>query len=138
MIDDILNRLSGVKRKGQNSWMACCPAHDDSDPSLAVTSVDDGRILLKCFAGCSALEVVHALGLELKDLFPQYGLNPYGTMKNLQSDYENKNKLQKAIEKAKTVWMIYQSDKKRGVKYSQQDKNTVLNAYQFLRENNAL
>ena len=37
-----------------------CPAHDDTNPSLSVKEVD-GKILLKCFAGCSFEEITNAL-----------------------------------------------------------------------------
>ncbi len=69
MIGDLLNKLEKVKgSKGR--WIACCPAHVDRSPSLAITETDDGRILLKCFAGCSAQQVVEAVGMDLTDLFP--------------------------------------------------------------------
>ena len=47
-----------------------CPAHADSTPSLQVCRAGDGKILLKCFAGCTTESVVGALGLTMKDLFP--------------------------------------------------------------------
>lgn len=49
--------------------MAKCPAHPDKKPSLSVGVGRDGRILLKCQAGCSPEDVVDALGLTMKDLF---------------------------------------------------------------------
>lgn len=70
MIGNLLNRLEKVKGK-KGRWTACCPAHGDRSPSLAVTQLDDGRILLKCFAGCSAYEIVTAVGMDIKDLFPK-------------------------------------------------------------------
>lgn len=70
MIGNFLNKLEKVEgRKGH--WTACCPAHEDKRPSLAIREADDGRILLKCFAGCSAFEVVSAVGMDLTDLFPK-------------------------------------------------------------------
>jgi len=70
MIGDFLNKLEKVRGK-RGHWVACCPAHEDKRPSLAITETDDGRILLKCFAGCSAYEVVSAVGMDLTDLFPK-------------------------------------------------------------------
>ena len=67
-IDDFLDRLKGVRANGADSWVACCPAHDDHNPSMSVT-LRDGKILLHCHAGCRAEEIVGALGLEMKDLF---------------------------------------------------------------------
>jgi hypothetical protein len=58
-----------VKDRGRGQLEAQCPNHDDRQPSLSVTEGDDGRVLLHCHAGCEPEEVVHALGLEMKDLF---------------------------------------------------------------------
>ena len=65
-----LELLEGVKPTGVNRWMAKCPAHDDRFPSLAVSTGDDGTILLKCFAGCNVGEITAAVGLRISDLFP--------------------------------------------------------------------
>jgi hypothetical protein len=68
-VELLLSRLQKVK--GRNgSWTACCPAHNDKGPSLAVREADDGRVLLHCFAGCETLTVVQALGMDMTDLFP--------------------------------------------------------------------
>src|SRR5215467_14030309 len=66
-LNEFLGRLKGVRRNG-DGWMALCPAHDDRNPSLAV-SWKDGRILLHCHAGCSPESVVAALRLRMADLF---------------------------------------------------------------------
>jgi len=69
--DKLLTRLEKVKAKGDNSWMACCPAHDDKNPSLIVTEKDD-RVLIHCFShDCNVSDIVQAVGLELSDLFPE-------------------------------------------------------------------
>ena len=67
--DVLLARLDKVKQTGDKKWMACCSAHDDRTPSLAVQELDDGRVLVKCFAGCGAADVMAAVGLSLSDLF---------------------------------------------------------------------
>lgn len=69
-IDLLLDRLSGVKQTRPDRYQARCPAHDDRSPSLAITETPGGTILLKCWAGCGAADIVAAVGLELKDLFP--------------------------------------------------------------------
>lgn len=71
-IDRILERLEHPRRSGKG-WAARCPAHDDRRPSLTVTEGDDGRVLLRCFAGCSVEAIVAAVGLELADLFEDEG-----------------------------------------------------------------
>lgn len=69
-IELLISKLEHIKPKGHGKWVAHCPAHDDHSPSLNIKETDDGTILLKCWAGCSALDVVQAVGLELKNLFP--------------------------------------------------------------------
>jgi len=69
--DRILPLLDKVKRKGDNSWLACCPAHNDKNPSLVITEKDE-RVLLHCFSHqCNVSDIVHAVGRELSDLFPE-------------------------------------------------------------------
>ena len=67
-IDAFLSRLERVRRSA-NGWTARCPAHDDATPSLSVTLGEDGRILVKCFAGCDLPAIVGALGVEVAELF---------------------------------------------------------------------
>jgi hypothetical protein len=67
----LLDRLDGLSERGSGQWIARCPAHDDRNPSLSIRETSDGTILLKCWSGCSAAEVVAAVGLELGDLFPK-------------------------------------------------------------------
>lgn len=69
-VETLLSRLECVKPGGSGRWNARCPAHDDKGPSLSIRELDDGRILVHCFAGCAAHEVVMAIGLEITDLFP--------------------------------------------------------------------
>lgn len=69
-IETILSRLDKVKPTGNGEWVACCPAHDDRDPSLAVKDAGDGRVLLHCFAQCPPLAVLEAIGLTFADVMP--------------------------------------------------------------------
>ncbi len=70
-IDRLLGLLEKVKRTGADRWVACCPAHDDRRPSLSVRELPDGTILVKCWSGCGAADVVAAVDLTLADLFPK-------------------------------------------------------------------
>lgn len=69
-IAKVLSALDGVKKTGPDKWIARCPAHDDKRPSLSVKQADDGKVLFKCWSGCSAQAITEALGLSLADLFP--------------------------------------------------------------------
>lgn len=69
----LLARLEGVRETGPGRWIARCPAHEDRSPSLSIRELPDGRLLLHDFAGCSAVDVVQAVGLAMSDLFPDDG-----------------------------------------------------------------
>lgn len=66
---DILGKLLGV-RANRNGWTAFCPSHEDRrERSLSIGEADAGHVLVHCFAGCTAEEVVVAVGLQTSDLF---------------------------------------------------------------------
>lgn len=71
-VDDLLQRLGGVRSRGSGQWSARCPAHNDHSPSLSITE-RDGKTLLFCHAGCSIEEIATALGVPMKDLFTDNG-----------------------------------------------------------------
>ncbi|MGE3970707.1 MAG: hypothetical protein AB7E78_05055 [Porticoccaceae bacterium] len=70
-VEKLLPRLDKVKKTAPGKWLALCPAHADSRPSLNVRELEDGTLLLKCWSGCGAADVVEAVGLRLHDLFPR-------------------------------------------------------------------
>ena len=55
---DIAKGLHG--RRNGKGWMVRCPAHKDRNPSLHI-SEQDGKVLVKCFAGCDQVDVIEAL-----------------------------------------------------------------------------
>jgi putative DNA primase/helicase len=67
-LQNVLSRLRGL-HYGKTSITARCPAHEDTRASLSIGVGDDGRVLLKCFAGCRAEAIVSALNLTMADLF---------------------------------------------------------------------
>lgn len=69
--DALISRLEKVRKSGNGRWVCRCPAHDDKGPSLAIRELDDGRILLHCFAGCETASVLDAIGMTFDDLFPE-------------------------------------------------------------------
>lgn len=70
---DILKLKTGkdFKKAGQG-YMACCPAHDDENPSLSI-SENSGKILMNCFAGCTIEAICSSLDLQVSDLFEKSG-----------------------------------------------------------------
>jgi hypothetical protein len=69
-IESLLQNLTKLKKTGQNKWQACCPAHEDKAPSLGIRELEDGRVLIHCFAGCTASEVLQAIGMDFDILYP--------------------------------------------------------------------
>ncbi len=61
-LEEVLARLPGYKR-AKSGYIARCPAHDDRNPSLSV-DFQDGKLLLKCHAGCTYEAVLSSLGLD--------------------------------------------------------------------------
>lgn len=68
--ENLLARLDRVRKTSPGEWVARCPAHDDRGPSLSIKEAADGRVLIHDFGGCSASDVLAALGLTFSDLFP--------------------------------------------------------------------
>jgi len=82
----VLDRLDGLALKSEHEAMARCPAHDDKNPSLSVKA-EDGKLLLKCFAGCSVDEILDATGVAKRDLFADGGeVVPFRTAPNRPTD----------------------------------------------------
>ena len=68
---DTLVVAGGPDNRGE--YRAFCPAHDDrKTPNLRIREAEDGRVLLRCFAGCGQRQVLDVLqdrGVGRADLF---------------------------------------------------------------------
>ena len=128
---DFVSRLQKVKSKGPDKWMACCPAHEDHDPSLSVAVSPGGKILLKCWTGCSALDVVHAMGLTLSDLFEQ-PLDYEPPMAFAQREMKERQQRQSRIDRERMVLALAQSDRQAGKRLSQVDLERERRAFLYL------
>src|SRR5215212_315358 len=69
-LDLVLDELEDA-REYKDGYRARCPAHDDNVPSLSIKEGNDGKVMLKCFRGCDAQEITRAVGLTLRNLFPE-------------------------------------------------------------------
>ena len=56
---EIIAKALGGRKVGQG-WTARCPAHDDREPSLSIRDAD-GKVLVRCHAGCDQRDVIAAL-----------------------------------------------------------------------------
>lgn len=69
--EELVSRLEKCRQTRPGRWVACCPAHVDKTPSLAVSELPDGTLLIHCFADCTPVDILAAIGLDLGDLFPE-------------------------------------------------------------------
>lgn len=57
-------RVASLLKKPKRSptgWKACCPAHDDKNPSLFLADGSDGGLVAVCYAGCDYRSIMDAL-----------------------------------------------------------------------------
>ena len=136
-IDVLLSKLQKVRPNGKSRWMAACPAHEDKTPSLAVQELSDGRILVKCFAGCSGSEIVASVGLRLSDLFPNGAIaNELKGWQQLATQQEKTqaSKHESATFKDRAILAMCDSARSQGERLSAKDLEIERQAY--LRQRN--
>lgn len=110
-IENILARLSKV-RKSHRGYQACCPVHQDKNPSMTITETDDGKVLIHCFAcGARGTDVVEAIGLSASELFSG----------EFTGTYDAKYKLRKTELEDSLVISMYEDGKKNGQYLSHAD-----------------
>lgn len=117
-LNDFLGKIESVvgdRPKRSGAGYSCrCPAHDDTNPSLSVDEGADGRVLLKCYAGCTAEEICSALGLTVSDLFPkQEARQGAGTERTeyVYTDEEGKPLYKKVRNPGKRFFILSWGDK---------------------------
>ena len=62
MIAETIVKALGGRNVGAD-WVVRCPAHDDRNPSLSISTGKDGKVLLHCHAGCD--QSIRGMGLIL-------------------------------------------------------------------------
>jgi hypothetical protein len=134
MIEDILSRLSKVKRTGSNNWLACCPAHEDRSPSMSIRAEDDGRILVHCHGGCSFEEIVGAVGLGWEPWFPP---KPIEHAKAVKRPYPAGDVMEALVNEAALV-AVAAANVSAGVELTEDDKERLFLAYQRISEGRRL
>ena len=127
----LLDRLTKIRRTGDNQWQACCPAHEDKTPSLSIKETRDGRILVRCFAGCGAADVVEAVGLTLSDLFPDGELQQWMRGGGNKRTVERKQATARHLEEQ--VLHIASEDRRKGKRLNKVDLERERQAFIRLR-----
>lgn len=70
MTGETIAKALGGRRVGA-TWMARCPVHDDRSPSLSIRAGKDGKVLVRCHAGCDQRDLIAAL--QKRGLWPTTG-----------------------------------------------------------------
>lgn len=129
-VDLLLDKLEKVRKRGPDSWLACCPYHADRSPSLTIRELDDGRILLHCFAGCPPNDVLASLGLTFDALFPER--LPEHRYKPLRRPFPAHDVLA-ALTHELTIAQLMASDLVAGRSISAKDKQRLAQATERIR-----
>ena len=116
MIDLILERVQKARKVSADSYMACCPAHEDKSPSMRITE-RDGRILVHCMAGCTPDDIIAAIGLQWTDLYD----DKWDAAK--AAAFAQKTRLPKIdpLEHERTIIDLALADDAKGIKFSVED-----------------
>jgi len=67
-LDYIGGHFESFQKNGQG-YIALCPLHDDTNPSLSINE-GNGHILVHCHAGCPTEGLLEVVGLSMRDLMP--------------------------------------------------------------------
>ena len=94
-INDFLGYFEKSYRSGKDEYQCLCPAHNDKTASLSIKNLPDERILIHCFAGCAANDILEAVGLTFDDIVPKRlgdfkpvskPFNPYAVLKAISNE----------------------------------------------------
>lgn len=135
----LLSRLTGAREVGPHRWTAHCPAHEDRSPSLSVTVAADGKTLIHCHAGCAPDDILAALGLTWKDLYPADRWQEA----EARSLAHHHKRLQKTLAEitqadyARQVLLIAAADLRAGKVHSLKDQATLALAVEILEQERA-
>jgi putative DNA primase/helicase len=90
-------------RKVGSGWMARCPAHDDRNPSLSIRARGDGKVLVRCHAGCTQAKVIG--GLRARGLWGQndHRLFDRAARQVAANDWPDRDE-RKRTERALAIW----------------------------------
>ena len=124
-IERLISKLNNCKKVNpkknhRESYIAQCPAHDDNSPSLNIDVAESGNILIKCWSGCGAVDVVKSVGMNISDLFPE--------------KYEQRARRQVKDNDFHDLHLkISQSRRENGHKQTKSDKESELRSFMALR-----
>ena len=130
--ETLLNQLHKVRKNGNGKWMACCPAHDDKSPSLAITETSE-NVLIHCFAGCEPSEILASVGLSMADLFPQTDQHSFDDRPKSWSQPKRESRGESEITKAQIRYLTAEAMAENKQKLTTQEKRQSISDFEYLR-----
>ena len=122
-LSSIASGLSKVRWHDDYEILACCPAHDDRNPSLSVSD-KNGKILVHCWAGCTQEEVISALR----------GMGLWHSASRHQLERRKRSKLVEDIRSHYQIFLFGASQIKSGQELSEADQTKLKESMVFLEE----
>ena len=99
-----LNMLDKLKPSGANKWNACCPVHDDHNPSMSIKQLDDLSYVCHCHScGANGMDVFKALGCDLDELFGGKEFERDPISPKMKDDYKSDTYFVKIHEEFKRI-----------------------------------
>lgn len=128
-INDFLGYFERSYRSGKDEYQCLCPAHNDKTASLSIKNLPDERILIHCFAGCAANDILGAVGLTFDDIVPKR----LGDFKPVSKPF-NPYAVLKAISNETLLVALAGLEVANGKTLPQEDKDRLMIAVNRLRE----
>lgn len=111
----------GARLVGEGHYMAHCPAHDDSSPSLDIKDGDKG-LLLHCYAGCDFADICESVGVKTQETFNN-------------QDFVAKRYPPKDRELDEMVVFLFEEHRKQGTNFSSKDEETYITSKLRIAQN---
>ena len=132
----LLDRLQGVREKGPGRWTASCSGplhkHDDRNPSLSIRETSDGTVLIHCFSGCGAADIVSAVGLEFSDLYPERLDQERGPQR--PNHYHAAREALRVLDHEALIVAVAAENIATGITLSDEDRDRLMLAVQRIRD----
>lgn len=95
--NEVVSRFDNAKRitKGtgmREAYQVRCPCHKDKENSLTISFSDNGKILMRCHAGCDTEDILAAVGLTMADICGEGSTKSLSCFERLAWYYANKYK----------------------------------------------
>ena len=132
MIQALLSRLECVRQLAPDRWQARCPAHQDQTPSLSIR-LTDNKLLIHCWAGCGADDILAAVGLTWGDLFADRWQAAHQA--GLAAGHKRQRRMLSDItQRDYATWVvaIAAEDKRAGIQHGLEDRATLAMAVAIL------